>query len=65
MNEITRVGVKDFKTNLSRHLNKGEPITITNNGKAVGIYLPIEDDSDRNLERLLEDADKVLKGLRK
>ena len=64
MSKLIRVGIRDFKTNLSRHLNNKQPITVTNNGKPVGIYLPLAEDSDRDLEELLTSADKTLKDLR-
>ena len=36
-----------MKANLSRHLNQQALIAVTNNGKTIGIYLPIRDESDR------------------
>jgi hypothetical protein len=44
-------------------LNAQEPIAVTNNGRTIGIYLPIVSDRDRELPMMLEQANSTLQEL--
>jgi hypothetical protein len=36
----TRVGIREFRENLSRYLGSKTPVAITRHGATIGIYLP-------------------------
>ncbi|NJL52936.1 MAG: prevent-host-death family protein [Hydrococcus sp. SU_1_0] len=63
MSQIKQVGIRNLKAKLSEHLNAQEPIAVTNNGRMIGIYLPMVSDRDEELQMLLEKANSTLKEL--
>lgn len=63
MSQIKQVGIRNLKAKLSEHLNAQEPIAVTNNGRTIGIYLPIVSDRDRELPLMLEQANSTLQEL--
>jgi antitoxin (DNA-binding transcriptional repressor) of toxin-antitoxin stability system len=38
--ENTRVGIREFRENLSRFLESSKPVAITRHGETVGFYIP-------------------------
>jgi hypothetical protein len=36
----TKVGIREFRENLSNYLESKDPIAITRHGSTIGIYLP-------------------------
>jgi antitoxin (DNA-binding transcriptional repressor) of toxin-antitoxin stability system len=39
--ESTKVGIREFRENLSRFLESSEPVAITRHGETVGFYIPV------------------------
>lgn len=58
MKMIKKVGIRNLKTNLSRLLKEKEPLAVTNNGRTIGVYLPLADNEDLSLTELLGRVDK-------
>jgi hypothetical protein len=38
--EATKVGIREFRENLSTYLESKKPVAITRHGQTIGIYLP-------------------------
>jgi hypothetical protein len=38
--ETTKVGIREFRENLSTYLESKKPVAITRHGQTIGIYLP-------------------------
>ena len=38
--EATKVGIREFRENLSTYLESKTPVAITRHGATIGIYLP-------------------------
>lgn len=38
--EITKVGIREFRENLSTYLESKTPVAITRHGTTIGVYLP-------------------------
>ena len=38
--EATKVGLREFRENLSTYLESKKPVAITRHGQTIGIYLP-------------------------
>lgn len=38
--EPTKVGIRDFRENLSSYLESKTPVAITRHGSTIGIYIP-------------------------
>jgi antitoxin (DNA-binding transcriptional repressor) of toxin-antitoxin stability system len=36
----TKVGIREFRENLSNYLESAEPVAITRHGSTIGIYVP-------------------------
>jgi len=53
----TTVGVRELKAQFSRYLRQvaaGETVVITDRGKPIGQIVPIAEDLDQRLQRLVE-----------
>jgi antitoxin (DNA-binding transcriptional repressor) of toxin-antitoxin stability system len=40
--ETERIGVREFRENLSGYLEGGRPLTITRHGETLGFYVPAQ-----------------------
>jgi hypothetical protein len=38
--ETTKIGIREFRENLSTYLESKKPVAITRHGQTIGIYLP-------------------------
>jgi antitoxin (DNA-binding transcriptional repressor) of toxin-antitoxin stability system len=49
----TRVGIREFRENLSDYLESAKPVTITRHGATIGFYIPApQKRSEADLEAL-------------
>lgn len=37
-----KMGVREFRERVSEVVNGSQPVTVTNNGRAVGTYIPLD-----------------------
>jgi antitoxin (DNA-binding transcriptional repressor) of toxin-antitoxin stability system len=52
--ESSKVGIREFRENLSRILESAEPVAITRHGETLGFYIPVRrrpTDADREALR--------------
>ena len=40
MTQPTKVGIREFRENLSNYLESKTPVAITRHGETIGVYLP-------------------------
>ena len=38
--DTTKIGIREFRENLSRYLESGKPLAITRHGETLGFYIP-------------------------
>jgi hypothetical protein len=58
--QATRVGVREFRENLSSYLESKTPVAITRHGATIGIYLPTRPKpSQADLEALRAAGEKL------
>jgi hypothetical protein len=56
----TKVGIREFRENLSDYLESKTPVAITRHGSTIGIYVPTRPKpSQAELEALLVAGEKV------
>ena len=75
-----KVGIREFRENLSGYLESSEPVAITRHGQTIGVYLPAKRDitqadkeafraANAQMRSLLKDAgmteDDVVKEFRR
>jgi antitoxin (DNA-binding transcriptional repressor) of toxin-antitoxin stability system len=58
--ETARVGVREFRENLSRYLESPTPVAITRHGETIGVYVPIRKPSaEADLEALRRAGERL------
>ncbi len=58
--EATKVGIREFRENLSTYLESKTPVAITRHGATIGIYLPTPPrPSQADLEALRAAGEKL------
>ena len=58
--QSTRVGIREFRENLSSYLESQTPVAITRHGATIGIYVPTHRrPSEADLEALRTAGDKM------
>ncbi len=58
--KATRVGIREFRENLSSYLESKTPVAITRHGATIGIYLPTRPKpSQADLEALRAAGEKL------
>jgi antitoxin (DNA-binding transcriptional repressor) of toxin-antitoxin stability system len=58
--EPTKVGIRDFRENLSAYLESKTPVAITRHGSTIGIYVPTRPKpSVADLEALRKAGEKM------
>ena len=58
--QATKVGIREFRENLSRFLESKTPVAITRHGATIGIYLPTRPKpSQADLEALRAAGEKL------
>ena len=58
--QTTRVGVREFRENLSEYLESKTPVAITRHGATIGIYVPTKPQaSQADLEALRVAGEKM------
>ena len=58
--QATKVGIREFRENLSRFLESKTPVAITRHGATIGIYLPTRPKpSQADLETLRAAGEKL------
>ena len=58
--QITKVGIREFRENLSSYLESKTPVAITRHGSTIGIYLPTRPKpSQADLEALRVAGEKL------
>ena len=58
--QITRVGIREFRENLSNYLESKTPVAITRHGATIGIYIPTKPKpSHADLEALRAAGEKI------
>ena len=45
--QTTKVGIREFRENLSGYLESGTPVAITRHGSTIGIYVPTKPKPDQ------------------
>lgn len=52
---VARIGIRELRARLASHLESSTPIEVTRHGRAIGLDVPLPQDSGMNeRERLLE-----------
>ena len=60
--QTTRVGIREFRENLSGYLESKTPVAITRHGATIGIYVPTQPKaSQADLEALRVAGEKMQK----
>ncbi|MEO5926855.1 MAG: hypothetical protein ABIR70_23780 [Bryobacteraceae bacterium] len=60
MQQSTKVGIREFRENLSTYLESKSPVAITRHGATIGIYVPTRPKpSDADLEAFRVAGDKM------
>jgi antitoxin (DNA-binding transcriptional repressor) of toxin-antitoxin stability system len=58
--QATKVGIREFRENLSSYLESKTPVAITRHGATIGIYVPIQPKpSQADLEALRVAGEKM------
>ncbi len=58
--QATKVGIREFRENLSSYLESKKPVAITRHGATIGIYLPTKPKpSQETLEALRVAGEKM------
>ena len=58
--QATKVGIREFRENLSSYLESKTPVAITRHGATIGIYLPTRPKPSRaELDALLIAGEKI------
>ena len=58
--QTTKVGIREFRENLSDYLESKTPVAITRHGTTIGIYVPTRPDtSEADLEALRIAGEKM------
>ena len=58
--QATRVGIREFRENLSSYLESNKPIAITRHGATIGVYVPTQRKaSEADLEALRSAGEKM------
>ena len=58
--KTTKVGIREFRENLSGYLESDKPVAITRHGTTIGIYLPTRPRPSRSdLDALLAAGEKI------
>jgi antitoxin (DNA-binding transcriptional repressor) of toxin-antitoxin stability system len=58
--QTTKVGIREFRENLSSYLESRTPVAITRHGATIGIYIPTKPKaSQANLEALRVAGEKM------
>src|SRR5664279_3188844 len=58
--QATRVGIREFRENLSTYLESETPVAITRHGETIGIYVPTHrKPSEADLEALRAAGEKM------
>jgi antitoxin (DNA-binding transcriptional repressor) of toxin-antitoxin stability system len=58
--QATKVGIREFRENLSNYLESKTPVTITRHGATIGIYVPTRPKpSQADLEALRVAGEKM------
>ncbi len=58
--QATKVGIREFRENLSTYLESKEPVAITRHGSTIGVYVPTKPQpSQADLEALLVAGEKM------
>jgi antitoxin (DNA-binding transcriptional repressor) of toxin-antitoxin stability system len=59
--QTTKVGIREFRENLSSYLESTKPVAITRHGSTIGIYVPTKPKvSQADLEALRLAGEKML-----
>ena len=60
MMQTERVGIREFRENLSGYLESSKPVAITRHGETIGFYVPARRrPSEADLEALRRAGDKL------
>ena len=58
--DSTKVGIREFRENLSRYLEPTTPVAITRHGATIGVYIPTRPEpSQADLEALRVAGEKM------
>ena len=55
----TKVGIREFRENLSTYLESKNPVAITRHGDTIGVYVPTRRPSKADLEALRIAGEKM------
>jgi antitoxin (DNA-binding transcriptional repressor) of toxin-antitoxin stability system len=55
----TKVGVREFRENLSTYLESKDPVAITRHGDTIGVYLPTRRPTEADVEALRIAGEKM------
>lgn len=59
MEAITKIGVREFRNNISKYLS-AETLAVTHHGRTVGYYIPVHSDpEEEDFAALMEAARKM------
>ncbi len=57
--EATKVGIREFRTDLSGYISSSTPVAVTRHGQTVGYFIPTQGQADANIAALKK-ASKTL-----
>lgn len=62
--ELTRMGVREYRQELSKVVYAEKPVVIERHGEAVGLYIPIKRRNRERQEALLKELNDALAAMR-
>jgi antitoxin (DNA-binding transcriptional repressor) of toxin-antitoxin stability system len=57
--ETTKVGIREFRTDLAEYIASSTPVAVTRHGKTVGYFIPTQGQAEADLSAL-RNASKTL-----
>ena len=61
--QTTKVGIREFRENLSSYLESSKPVAITRHGATIGVYLPTRPKPDQEALEALRSAGRKVQEL--
>lgn len=57
--QVHKVGIREFRENLSTYLNADSPVTVTRHGEVLGVFVPQPRPTEADIEELREAGQKM------
>ena len=57
--EATKVGIREFRTDLAELISSGNPIAVTRHGQTVGYFIPTRSQDAAELEALRQASETL------